>query len=114
MDWAALVLGAAGGLITATVTAIIAWRRLRPDIEKTQAETAKLVGQAWIDLLSSMSKEIEGLRIRITLLETEIHNRDEQRTKDRKRIKELEDEVAVLKHQLQELGHKPRTVIGKI
>lgn len=113
MDWAALILGAAGGLITATITAIIAWRRLRPDIEKTEAETTKLVGQAWLDLLASMRQELESLRLRVTLMEAEIKNRDEQRDQDRKRIKELEDEVAILKQQLRELGHKPRTLKGE-
>ena len=110
MDWIALTLGAVGGLITATVTAVLAWRRLRPDIEKTQAETAKLVGQAWIDLLTTMSKEVEGLRLRVSVLEKEIDKRDNQWEMDRKRIKELENEIAVLKHQLKELGQTPRSM----
>ncbi len=109
MDWAALILGAAGGLITASITAYIAWRKLRPDIKKTDAETAELIGQAWQDLLTPLREEIAGLRGRVSEMESEIKRRDKQRTADQKRIAELEAEVADLRQQIEELGHEPRT-----
>lgn len=114
MDWAALILGAAGGLITAFFGGLIAWRKLRPDIEKTEAETNVLIGKAWQELLAPLREEISGLRKRVTELECEIQKRDEQRTKDQERIRELEAEVKELRKQIEELGHKPRTVRGKI
>ncbi len=108
MNWAALFLGAAGGLITASITAYIAWRKLRPDIRKTDAETAGLVGQAWLDLLTPMREEIASLRASVSELKQDIKARDQQRKADQKRIEELETEVAELRQQLDDLGHQPR------
>ncbi len=107
--WVALILGAAGGLITASIGGLIAWRKLRPDIRKTDAETAGLVGQAWLDLLTPMREEIANLRVSVSELKKEIEARDEQRTADQKRIEELEAEVAELRKQIEDLGHEPRT-----
>jgi len=109
MEWSGLIQGVAGLLLGSGIASYIAWRKLRPEIRKTEAETAEIVGQAWQELLNPLREEIASLRKRVTELECEIQKRDEQRSADQLRIKELEDEVAILKSQIQELGHKPRT-----
>ena len=109
MDWNIILQGLLGGLIPAGIALLVAWWKLRSTKEKISAETESIIGDSWSDLVTPMREELSAIRARVREMEGKIQDRDVQREQDRQRITELEDEVTILKQQIIELGHKPRT-----
>ena len=116
-EWLHLLIGFfSAGAFAAIIAGFIAWRKMRPEIrqidattDKSEAEAAQIISQAWSGLLQPLRDEVGNLRKRVNDLETELQNRDELREKDRKRIQELEAKVHILEEQLIELGVHPKT-----
>lgn len=121
MEYIAAIIGS--GLLTSLITLWVTRRNRNSDREKTEADTAGAIGEAWSKLLAPMEKriqrlecesqekdrEIEDLKKRIAELEAAGLEKDKTIQGQADQIKELELEVVTLKRQLEELGQKPRT-----
>lgn len=114
-EWGHIVIALISGA-GAFFAGYIALRKFKPEVklldastDKTDAEAAQIISQAWSGLLQPLREEVSGLRKRVNDLETELQSRDELRDKDRERINELEEKVRILEAQLIELGVHPKT-----
>lgn len=121
MEIIAAIIGS--GIVTTLITLFVTRRNRESEREKTEADTAGAIGDAWSRLLAPMEKriqalecesiqkdkEIKELKQRIEELEAAGIEKDKVIESQLGRIRELESEVGILKKQLEELGQKPRT-----
>ena len=115
MDWLNLLVSLlAGGAVGAIVTQYIAVRKLKPEIDKTDAETAEIIGKAWQGIVDQLRADLEHARSEIASLRAaqaemavQLEERDQQRDKDRRLIRSLQKQVAALRAQIADLGHEP-------
>ena len=121
MEIIAAIIGS--GIVTTLITLFVTRRNRESEREKTEADTAGAIGDAWLKLLAPMEKrivaleceseskdkEIKELKKRIEELEAAGLVKDKTIQDQANRIQELESEVVTLKRQLEELGQKPRT-----
>lgn len=121
MEIIAAIIGS--GIVTTLITLFVTRRNRESEREKTEADTAGAIGDAWSRLLVPMEKriqalecesiqkdkEIKELKQRIEELEAAGIEKDKVIESQLGRIRELESEVGILKKQLEELGQKPRT-----
>lgn len=121
MEYVAAIIGS--GLLTSLITLWVTRRNRDSDREKTEADTAGAIGDAWSRLLAPMEKRIQALECeseakdkkikelqqRIEELEAAGLVKDKTIQDQANRIQELESEVITLKRQLEDLGQKPRT-----
>lgn len=116
-EWGAILVALLGsGLAGALINGYIAARKTGPEIrqidattDKSEAEAAQVISQAWSSLLQPLRDEVGSLRKRVNDLEIELQSRDAQRDRDRERIQELEQKVHILEDQLLEMGVHPKT-----
>jgi uncharacterized coiled-coil protein SlyX len=120
MELAIAIIGS--GLLTTLITLFFTRRNRESECEKTEADAAGAIGDAWMKLLTPMEKRITALECESAdkdRLIKELQKRIEELeaaglVKDRTiqgqadRIKELESEVDTLKKQLESLGQKPK------
>lgn len=104
------------------ITLWVTRRNRDSDREKTEADTAGAIGEAWARLMAPMEKRITALECesadkdrlikelqkRIEELEAAGLVKDKTIQGQADRIKELESEVDTLKKQLESLGQKPK------
>lgn len=120
MELAIAIIGS--GLLTTLITLFFTRKNRESDREKTEADAAGAIGDAWMKLLTPMEKRITALECesadkdrlikelqkRIEELEAAGLVKDKTIQGQADRIKELESEVNTLKRQLESLGQKPK------
>lgn len=91
-----------GVLLGAGVTALINWRKAKPEIDNLEANERKTQAEAWVLLIQSYERRISQLNDRQSAQECRIKDLEDQRAARDQRIHELEAKIDQLELELEE------------